>query len=262
MAVKEIALVKSESLREAGFPLHGFTTRAGGTSSGSFGSLNLAFGVGDDPARVVENLDRLKGALATDAPLLRVDQVHGTKAVSSAELLAAGENHWSTAPSIEADALYGDQPAVLAVQIADCAPVLLADPQTRAVAAIHAGWRGAARGVLRNTVRAMAAVGAEPARLIAVIGPCICLACYEVGEEVARHFPESSDPIPRAKDKYKLDLGLAVEVSLIAAGLTSTRIERIDRCPSCADDTFFSYRAQGGRCGRGLGFISPVRSPD
>jgi YfiH family protein len=163
---------------------------------------------------------------------------------------------WSDAPTLEADALIsGGAKAVLAVQTADCAAVLLADPETRMVAAIHAGWRGTAGGVIRNTVRRMGHLGAGPSRMLAAVGPCICQGCYEVGEEVASRLPESADPIRGRRGRFTLDLANAVEVSLIAAGLTTSNIDLLRLCTAC-DGRFFSHRGSGGTCGRNLGFIA------
>jgi polyphenol oxidase len=242
-----VSLFCSELLRSEGFG-HGFTKRTGGVSAGPFASLNLAFDVGDDEDRVRENSARLRAAVGGSAPLLRVRQVHGNAVVDAAAILEA---------TAEADAIVAcGIDALLAVQTADCAAVLLADPATRAVAAVHAGWRGASNGVIRNAVRALRERGAEPQRLIAAIGPCIGKECYEVREDVARRFPESVDPVRGEDGMFRLDLGYAVEVSLIGAGLTSRNIDRIHACTRCAPDALFSYRGSGGRCGRNMGFIA------
>lgn len=243
--------VRSEILADAGFA-HGFTTRAHGASGGAFESLNLAFDVGDDPGAVASNLEWLERELRLDLPLARVRQIHGLSVARASEAILPS---WGEEPSVEGDAVVSDgSPAVLAVQTADCAAVLIADPETRAVAAVHAGWRGAADGVIRNVVRGLQHAGVPASRLLAVVGPCICQRCYEVGEDVARKLPESADPIRRQRGKYLLDLAGAVEVSLIGAGLTSANIDLLRLCTSC-DDRFFSYRASGGTCGRNLGFI-------
>jgi YfiH family protein len=251
-----IAPRRSELLIDAGFPEHGFTTRRGGVSTGPFASLNLAHDVGDDPSAVLENLSRLEAAHGGDAPLLRTVQVHGNRVVDATELLASGAGRWTDPPGREADAITcRGLDAVLAVQVADCAPILVADPETGAVAAIHAGWRGAASGVILNAIKRLSHDGCTPRSLIAAIGPCICRGCYEVGEEVARRFPESVDPIPGEPGKHLLDLGYAIEVSLIAAGLTHANIDRLSGCSRC-DDELYSHRgADGENCGRTLGFI-------
>jgi len=257
-----IEILRSQLLIRAGFPEHGFTTRAGGVSQGPYESLNLAHHVGDDPAAVAENLSRLEAECGVGAPLVRVVQVHGSRVVDAADLLARGGGVWTAPPSVEADAITSaGLDAVLAVQVADCAPVLLADPASRTVAAIHVGWRGAAGGIVRNTVKRLAQVGIAPRSLLAAIGPCICLSCYEVGEEVTRRFPESCDPIADRPGKHRLDLGHAVEVSLIAAGLTSANIERLSGCSRCDEELFSVRRAAGGDCGRTLGFIRCYKRP-
>lgn len=250
-----IELFKSKKLEEAGFPVHGFTKRKGGVSQGPFTALNLAYDVGDNREHVDENLRLLKRVFQTDAPLHRVKQVHGAKIADADTLL--GQSSWLGAPSFEADGIVarGDQ-GVVAVQNADCAPVLIGDPRTRIVSAVHAGWRGACRGVIRAGVRAMVGKGAAALELVAAIGPCVCHSCYEVGGEVARHFPESVDPIPGKADKFHLDLRSAVEVSLIASGLSGRNIECIDACSACLKKELYSRRRDGEPTGRFLGLIS------
>jgi hypothetical protein len=252
-----IEIIKSELLTTAGFEVHGFTKRGGGVSEGPFRSLNLAHGVGDDPTAVTENLERLKSILGGSASLLRVDQVHGPRVIDGDDPKVERDHTWTRPPGIQADGIViAARETVIAVQIADCVPVLLADPQIRVVAAVHAGWRGLKSGVLINAVRAMIKKGCHPSHIIAAIGPCICLNCYEVETEVARHFPESSDPIPGSPGKHLVDLGLASEVSLLGTGLRGDHIERIDACTSCMNDDLFSYRAGSGTSGRLLAFIS------
>ena len=250
-----VELFRSELLDRAGFA-HGFTKRTGGASQGPFASLNLAHDVGDDPENVRRNLESLRAALGIDLPLLRVNQAHGNAAIDAARLVELGLGDWLAAPAVEADAIVSaGVDAVLAVQTADCAAVLLADPETRAAAAVHVGWRGAANGVLRNAARALRDHGAEPSRLLAAIGPCIGAECYEVQADVARRFPESIDVVDGRPDAFLLDLGNAIEVSLIGAGLSTRNIDRIKVCSRCAEDELFSHRGSGGTCGRGLGFI-------
>jgi hypothetical protein len=248
---------RSGLLSAAGFELHGFCKRQGGVSEGPLASLNFSWDREPEPARVTENHARLRALLGTGLPLARVRQVHGATVREAREILAAGPDGWLARPELEADAvLAGPGEAVAAVITADCAPVLLADPGSRIVAAVHAGWRGAAKGVIRGAVRALVARGAEPGRLLAAVGPCICAACYEVGDEVARHFPESADPIRGRPGKHLLDLGNAVEVSLIGAGLTTRNIERIAACTACDGEFLFSHRASQGTCGASLAFIA------
>ncbi len=244
-------------LADAGFPVHGFTKRDGGVSEGPFASLNLAYDVGDEDERVRANRGRLRHELGTGAPLATVIQVHGNKVVNAD---AVATEDWTARPTQEADGMVSTGAEVLAVQTADCAPLLLADPESRAVAALHVGWRSAAKGVVRNAIRAMGALGAEAGRTVAVIGPCISGTCYEVEEEVARALPESADPIRKNPGKYLFDLPNAVEVSLIVAGVPSDRIEIIRACTHCLTDELFSYRRDGQVTGRMWGYISAGRT--
>ena len=138
---------RSKLLHEAGFGLHGFTKRTGGVSSGNFHSLNLAYNVGDERANVDANLQRLQSALQTDLPLLRVNQVHGNEVIDVADLDLDANLSWTRPPTIEADGMVtAGLVGVVAVQTADCVPLLLADPDSGVVAAVHVGWRGARKG--------------------------------------------------------------------------------------------------------------------
>jgi YfiH family protein len=256
-----VTIYKSKLLEEAGFRVNGFTQRTGGVSSPPYDSLNLAFEVGDEPDHVSANLIRLKEFLQLDVPLFRVKQVHGDKVIDLSECAADWSGSWLEPPMVEADGLIGvGVEGLLAVQTADCAPVLLACPETGAVAAVHAGWRGTAKGVINSAVRAMTDRGATPYRVLAAVGPTICFSCFEVGEEVARCFPESSEPSNLKSGKYQCDLASAVEVSLIAAGLTSGNIDRVDICPRCESEELYSYRGSGGITGRSLGFIASLKN--
>jgi hypothetical protein len=251
-----VHLVQSQLFLQHGITCHGFTTRQGGVSGGPLSSLNLSFHVGDDPSAVERNLERLRQHLGTSGPLLAARQVHGGAIIPAGELLARGFDGWTMAPTDEADAVIGRSgEGILAVATADCVPLLLADPKRGVCAAIHAGWRGLKANVVRAAVRATCAFGTTPGALLAVIGPRICEACYEVGTEVAACFPESSDPLEGKADKHSLDLGNAAEVSLIAAGVRTDRIDVLSACTSCEAQAFFSHRRDGGHTGRSLGFV-------
>jgi YfiH family protein len=146
---------------------------------------------------------------------------------------------------------------VLAVQTADCVPILIADSSARCVAAIHAGWRGTAARITEQTVKRLAEKFAvKPEDLIAVIGPHIGVCCYEVGEEVVRAIadPEAFERRPEWP-KPHLNLGIANRNQLIAAGLKAEQIEVSSLCTRCRADLFFSYRREGEQAGRLLSVI-------
>ncbi|MBM3573880.1 MAG: laccase domain-containing protein, partial [Alphaproteobacteria bacterium] len=164
---------------------HGFFGRGGGVSGGIYASLNCGLGSRDDPAAVADNrarvLDRLelsKGALVT------CYQVHGRD-------VATVDAPWQPGQSPRVDGMATNRPGIaLGILTADCAPVLIFDARDRVIGAAHAGWKGAKAGILEATIAAMGRLGAAPARITAVIGPCIAQASYEVGPEFPRPFLE------------------------------------------------------------------------
>ncbi len=161
---------------------HGFFTRQGGVSTGLYDSLNTGVGSKDDPACVAENRRRV-AAWFDGGPddLAACYQIHSAVA-RVAEAGWKGERP-------EGDAAVTAAPGVIcAVLTADCAPVLLADPAAGVVGAAHAGWKGALGGIVQSTVAAMKALGARPARMVAVVGPCIAQASYEVGADFQARF--------------------------------------------------------------------------
>jgi polyphenol oxidase len=144
----------------------------------------------------------------------------------------------------EGDALLEDRPgAVVAVKTADCIPILLVDERRRAVAAVHAGWRGTAAGIAARAVEAMRArFGTAPADLHAAIGPGIGKCCYEVGPEVAARFG--------AEGRAHIDLAAANRLRLIEAGVTAERIYASNLCTKCAPADFHSFRRDKEAAGR------------
>ncbi len=234
----------------AGFP-HGFTTRRGGRSRAPFASLNLGAAVGDEAAQVDWNWEVLQRE--TGLAFCRVRQVHGDRVLVAAEPGPAGE---------DADAILSVQSGLAAcVAVADCVPVLLADPRSGAVAAVHAGWRGTLAHAAARAVEALAReVHAAPGDLLAAVGPAIGPCCYDVSAEVAQAFRDDLGARvaePRATGS-RVDLWLANELVLRRAGVARERIEVLGRCTSCEKETFFSHRRDRGRTGRQVGFIAPA----
>ena len=166
---------------------HGFFTREGGVSTGIYAGLNTGVGSKDDPAAVAENRRRVAEHLGG-----RPDDLAACFQIHSAVARVAVEGWKGERP--EGDASVTAAPGVIcAVLTADCAPVLLADPEAGIVGAAHAGWKGALHGIVHSTVAAMQALGAEPRRMVAVVGPCISQASYEVGADFQDRF-EHHDP--------------------------------------------------------------------
>jgi polyphenol oxidase len=152
----------------------------------------------------------------------------------------------------EGDALLDNTPgSTLAIKTADCVPILLVDERLRAVAAVHAGWRGTVAGIAQRAVAAMRQrFGSSPADLHAALGPAIGKCCYEVGPEVAIHFG--------AHGRARVDLTDANRGQLLAAGLSENHIYAAGLCTMCLPEQFHSYRRDGGAAGRMYSFVGIV----
>jgi len=168
---------------------HGFFTREGGVSEGIYGGLNAGVGSRDDPASVTENRRRVAAWMGGES-----DDLCGCYQIHSAVARVA-ESGWA-GERPEGDAVVSaTRGPIASILTADCAPVLFADAEAGVVGAAHAGWKGALGGIIHSTVAAMEALGANPARMVAVVGPCIAQVSYEVGadyqERFAHHDPGS-----------------------------------------------------------------------
>lgn len=229
-----------------GFPFDGdgvravVTTRHGGVSAAPYDSLNLGDHVGDDPGAVTENRRRVAAALGV-AGLTIADQQHGAGVA-----VVTAEN--ASTRFAATDGLVTDVPGVaLATLVADCAPVLLWDPEHRAIGAAHCGRRGVLAGVVAATVSAMAGqYGTRPAELVAGIGPCIGFASYEVGDAEAAAFDGTLTRPSRPGHAY-VDLPGAVRRQLEGLGIGEVHAMDVDTRTST--ETFFSDRA-ARPCGR------------
>jgi polyphenol oxidase len=154
----------------------------------------------------------------------------------------------------QGDALLENTPgAVVAVKTADCVPLLLVDPANRAVAAVHAGWRGTAAGIARRAVEAMRGrFGTEPADLHAALGPGIGVCCFEVGAEVAERFGRTG--------RVHLDLEAENRAQLLESGVTAERIYASKICTVCEAGEFHSFRRDRERAGRMYSFLGLDRA--
>jgi polyphenol oxidase len=247
----DVPLIAADSLQRSGTVQAVFTTRGGGVSRGPFDSLNLAYGVGDEPDAVSENRGRLCGRLGI-APgrLAEAEQVHGTGiAVLTEDTgIARPANPPPPGPARRADALLTNRRGLwLVIYAADCVPVLIADPVRPAVAAVHAGWRGTAGGIAPAAIARMQAVfGTDPAACVVELGPAIGGCCYEVDRPVARAMEGAPWwPLaarPTGPERWHLDLRAAVRHQLIEAGVPDHQITTVPYCTACRPDLFFSYR--------------------
>jgi YfiH family protein len=280
-----IEIVRAPAFQRVPWLMHGFSTRTGGVSHAyapgqRAGELNLGFTASDSRENVLENRRRFLEALGAppDAALVTLLQIH-----SSVVRRAVRQD---AARIFRGDGLITNQPGVLlAIQTADCIPVLVADTKRKAVAAFHAGWRGTLKRIVENGVgRMRAEFGSRPQDLIAAVGPGIALCCYAVGEEVRGEFASQfayaaqlfrelseSDPI---REKYPLlfltarapghsnlgpqlhlDLMEANRRQLLDAGLSPESITVIGHCTCCQRNRWFSWRAEQGFTGRMLSVV-------
>lgn len=251
-------IICAAALEAAAGVRHGFFTRRGGVSAPPYDSLNCGLGSADDPGHVAANRERAVERLGfAGALLMTARQVHSARCVIV-------ERSWPGGAPPEADALATRTPGVvLGVLSADCAPVLLCDPQARVIATAHAGWRGAKTGIIEAALAAMIELGARPAHVIAAVGPCIRQPSYEVGGDfrdafVADELATATLFRPSARDgRFMFDLAGYVQRRLAALGLAATEILPFDTAAEA--DRFFSYRRTtlngGGDYGRGLSAI-------
>jgi hypothetical protein len=287
VAKARIEIVQAPAWAAHSWLLHGFSTRTGGVTTAyrpaqRAGELNLGFSATDTPEHVLENRRRFLLALGAEPlpEIVTLRQIH------SSLIRRVGRADAVRVPSWKGDGMMTGEPGILlAIQTADCIPVLVADVKKKAVAAFHAGWRGTLRRIVENGVgRMRVEFRSRPEDLIAVIGPGIGACCYAVGEEVRsefvsqfayapRLFHEVSDSDP-IREKYPLlfltarapghsnigpslhlDLMEANRRQLVDAGLRPEAITVVGDCTRCQGNRYFSYRAEQGFTGRMLSVV-------
>jgi polyphenol oxidase len=221
---------------------HGFFGREGGRSKGDLAGNNMGINQGDNPDLVVSNRASAANAMGgyDVKDLVVCRQVHSTSVVTLTE-------RPDRTVAIEADAMVTNRPdLLLGILTADCSPVLLADPEARVTGAAHAGWKGAAGGILPATVMGMVALGADPSRIRAAIGPTISGANYEVGPDTAReivaldHAAAGHIAIPEGKDREHFDIA-----GLLAEQLFGARVGLVGDLGVCTyanPQKYFSHR--------------------
>jgi hypothetical protein len=247
---------ESAALADLAGVRHGFFGRKGGSSLGEFSENNMSIAVGDEERAVDINRSGAAEALG-----YRRNQLFLLKQVHSNRVHRLGSRPTEDV-AIEADAIVTKLPLMaLGILTADCTPILLADRQAGVVGAAHAGWRGAVDGIVANTVAAMVDQGADPANIVAAIGPTISGENYEVGP----HFMEDFTKLrpdgwrhfsTRNSGRAHFDLPGFVAAELDRAGIK--QVERVGGCTYGEPDRYFSHRHathKGGRTGRQIAII-------
>jgi YfiH family protein len=288
----------SPNLAQFPWILHAFSTRRGGASKPPAAGLNLGTGSRNQSPAVLKNRRLFLEAIrATAFSLDSVHQIHSAEILhvtrrskTKVQYRPSAYESAEDCSSAEGcgDALVTIEPRILlSVRTADCLPILLVDPDLRAVAAIHSGWRGALTRVAEKTVGGMRrTLGSNPQRLFAAVGPSIRACCYEVGEEVVdafagsfvnseryfekatesatgkRGFPEMSflSMTPPGHERpigsgFCLDLVAVAVDQLLSAGVPASHIRAANFCTSCHSGLFFSYRKEGSATGRMMAAI-------
>jgi hypothetical protein len=239
------------------------TTRAGGVSRGPYASLDLSLGVGDDPAAVVENRRRAATALGLDlADMVFCHQTHGRDVAVVGER-DRGRGTRTTDDAVRCDAVVTATPGLgLATLVGDCVPLVLHDPRAHVLAAVHAGWRGTVARVTEAAVEAMTGLGAEPAGIVAGVGPAITADRYQVGDEVAEAAADCFDGdldgivAPDGTGRWTFDLWAANRRVLVEAGVRPRNIE-VSPIGTGPGTPFFSDRTERP-CGR-FGALARLR---
>ena len=222
--------------------------RHGGVSSKPYQSLNLGLNTDDNHKNVTENRKRLFSALnIQEEQIAAVYQVHGN------EVLEVSNATYTKGY----DALITQQKNVfLAVTVADCVPVLIYDKSAQAVAAIHAGWRGTSKSIIKKTLEKMSSrYGTNPGDCYVYIGTCIDECSFEVDEDVAKYFLTQHKRWDKEKNKFFVDLKKANEHQLLQCGVPKKQIEISPYSTVLHNSEYFSYRKENGKTGRMLAII-------
>lgn len=233
--------IEAPELSSHSYIRHAFFTRQGGVSDGLYASLNGGIGSDDAPERVAENRARMCAQLGLPPEaLVSLYQVH------SAEVVTV-EQPFPLAQRPQADGMVTRVPGLaLGIATADCGPILFADPENRVVGAAHAGWKGALTGVIEATIGAMERLGAARETIVAVLGPTISQASYEVGEDFVERFrgeaPGSEAYFaPGARTGHaQFDLPGFILARLQESGIGEAAI--LGLCTYADPDRFYSYR--------------------
>jgi YfiH family protein len=274
---RNLKLLQVPAFSKLPWLIHAFSTKPGGISPlENEKVLNLGFTDWDTRENVQENRRRLQtAASAPGLPIIALKQIHS-------DVIHVFDD--APLDPCRGDASITNRPGfLLAIQTADCVPILLVDPKKRAIAAIHAGWRGTLSRIAAKTIGKMQMhFSTNPRDLLAAIGPSIGPCCYEVGTEVATQFLSQFPEAPDYFDEFRtgdepnpiqwlnmmppghqpppkgvlLDLRKANRSQLLTAGLRPQNIHTIDLCTGCHPDLLFSYRKQGPTSGRLMSVIA------
>jgi YfiH family protein len=239
----------------------GTTTRTGGVSLPPFDSLNPGPSWFDDPESMEKNREIIAQKIGWDRnKMVFCIQTHSSHIcfVTAKESGAGSFDDETGIP--DTDALYTETSGLLlCVVTADCHPILVADPKRRAIAAVHAGWKGAFAGIASKTVKLFLDRGSSPKDLIIAHGPGIEACCYGVSEEYRSHWLSKNrmyeNCFSSKNGQPYFDLRKAIDLELTDCGVEKEKIYSLRNCTCCHEEKFYSYRRDGERTGRMMNFI-------
>ncbi len=259
---EELALIQFNNLLQYEDILaHAFTTRLGGVSSGECSSLNLSFNRNDSEKNVKSNYRIVADALELDySKIVLSNQVHDNK------IFVVGEKDAGKGLTKESDILGYDGLITNCIGVplvtffADCVPVLMLDPENKAIAAVHSGWRSTVRNISYEAVKLMQSeYGTKPEALVVAIGPSLCQQCFEVSKDVYEEFANAFSFIEmfseKIGDKYYISLQKVIRKILMDANVKEENILISDICTKCNNDVFFSYRGDYQKTGSLAAFM-------
>ncbi len=239
--------------------LHGFTTRKGGVSKGSYESMNLGFGTGDNEENTAENYHIMAANLGINLyDIVETDQTHtnNIRYVTESDKGRAMMDPLYT----DIDGLYTDKKNIALMSFhADCNAVFFYDPVKKLIALAHAGWKGTVLNITGKIIKALVELGSNPADLKAAISPSLGQCCFEVDKDVADLFISTNikykDFMIRKGEKYHFDLWEINKYNMVNEGMSYNNIEVAGLCTKCHNDLFFSHRGQKGKRGLMAGII-------
>lgn len=245
---------------------NGFSTRAGGVSTGCLSSLNLGFTRGDKEENVRKNHEIIARAIGFQAEnIISSHQTHTTN-VRIMGKDDCGKGVYRPRDYEDVDGMItNEKGVVLATYFADCVPLYMVDIKNKAIGLSHSGWRGTVGKIGKATIEQMQKTyGTDPENVIACIGPSICQDCYEISRDVAEEF-ESAFPdnvcdilINKGNGKYQLNLWKANQLVFEETGVPSENIFVTDICTCCNTDILYSHRGHNGKRGNLAAFLTII----
>ncbi len=261
---KRVPYFTFSSFSEYDFIRHGFSTRLGGVSEGKYSTLNLSYSRGDEEKAVTKNYHLICESMGMDTKdIVFSDQVHDT-VVYRASKKDCQENVLEHRKLSGIDGLVtNEKNVVLCTSYADCVPLFFVDAKNKAIGLSHSGWKGTVGKIGKKTVETMQQeFGSRPEEIHCVIGPSICVNCYEVSQDVIEQVQENvteevfKDCVyNKGNGKYQLDLWMLNRYILMEAGVLEENIKISNVCTCCNHTLMFSHRASGGKRGNLCGFL-------